>query len=417
MRPRHAWRRFREEGDPEARGALERRYQHLPTASDALEEFSGPPGKFADFARRWAAGPPPEPTGPPLGVAILSPDMAPRYETLPRLYVAPPKPENPVEPAAAPVVTSLPGPELREVLTAPAPPPPSGVPEENVESAVGALPAAPHTQLAPPNPLGSDRTGPPLTPPAPRTPATAGREKRPEPAAVSQCLGYWKQGLASVHRISHSGAAPHQEDLLGLAIEAGCLRLFGQDTSRSRAHWATLPARTEGEASVIVPRAAVLAKHWGRPGKLLIFDDHVRFEPEGGAAVWAPCTGAKMPAPDAAPAEGGVLAHRQDFLAAIRAAMGGDLSRAGLADEVRLILDDDRLLVVEAPGRGQVRLPIEYGSGDLDARVAPQWLLDALSCAPADEVTVESLGPFSPLRLESGFFTALLATRAAEPYL
>jgi hypothetical protein len=440
MRVKTAWRRWQAAGDPAAGAALARRYAYLrDDLAEVLEEFAGPPGQFADFARRQRL-PPPEPTGPPLATAILAPELAPQYPALPRLY----------QPATAPRLT---GPAVpprcgsddtgdgaaggATPTTAPAFQPPSDPirtttllslaqgdqpapipPAPCTEAPVPALASAPTGKAEPTVEASDEAPSSPLPRILASPPDHAVRPPRPaapRQVAACQALGYWIDGLSAVHRLVHPQAAGYRSDRIGLTIERDCVRLYAQDGSR--AHFANLPARTEGHASVWLPRADVLTRDWGRPGRLQVFEDHVRFEPETGDSVWAAAIPARLPRPDDTPTRAGALVHRADLLAALREAVGGDLRRPALPEEVRLIRDDRRLLVLEVPGRGLVRLPVRYVSGELDVRLAPRWLVEAIGCAPADEVCLESLGRFQPLRLESGWFTAMVATRAEESLL
>lgn len=418
MKATTAWRRWTTGRDPEAGAALEQRYRYLPDAPAALEEFAGRPGSFADFARRRSLGPPAEP-GPVLATAVLCPELRPCYPTLSRRYApaAPPVAPQP-DRAAAPQqehYTAFAAVADREELIRQ---------EEEPVHQVEAAPAAPALI-----PLADNAVPPPTAPaPAPPTAAPALRVRDlaprrpglvlprrpagPHQAAEVRVLRYWRDALSTIHRITRPDSN-REVGAIRLAVEDGCLKLFGRDASR--AHWVSVPARTVGAAQIAVDRADVLMREWGRAGRLSIFDEWLVFEPASGGCHWAPVVPAAMPAiPDDLGIAGAVL-HRDDLAAALGEATGRGRPIAELPTEVRLRGAADGLLV--DAGRGTVILPAAYVHGLPDVRVAPRWLLEAVSACPSEEVSLEMAGPYSPLTVTSGGFTAVLAPRTEEPLL
>jgi hypothetical protein len=271
-----------------------------------------------------------------------------------------------------------------------------------------APPARAHTPAPTPRPTAARTSVRPTAPVSPRTRAA------PRQVAEVEVLGYWRDALSVVHRISRPDS-DREVGTVRLAVEDGCLKLFGRD--HSRAHWSVVPARTEGAAVCAMDRADIAMKAFGQAGRLSIFEAWLLLEPASGGAYWVPSVPVVMPAIPNAPGVAGVVLHRDDLAAAIREAVGGCHYAAALPAAVRLVRDTGDRLVVEAEGRGTVTLPLTYANGNLDVRLRPRMLLDAIGCCPSDEVVLESLGRWQPLRLESGWFTAIMATRTEDPLL
>jgi hypothetical protein len=412
MRVKHNWERWQDDRAPDVRAALAKRYSYLPgNVEDALEEFSGRPGQFAAFARRRAMAPPADP-GPVLATAALSRRLMPEYARIPRRYVPPERVPAPAE-ALDTVGTVVPIQPANEsqlhTLT------------DLQDAAVEVLDNV--GAIAPTRPSNEAQVRPATTPPgrpaAPRLRAVSS-ERLPPPAkllhqvrAEVEVLQPWRAALGAVHRVSR----PDTDSRLGtirLSIADGHLCLFGRDGSRG--HWANLPAETTGAAAVAVSREDVLMGQWGQAGLLTIFEEWLLFQPVRGEPCWAAVVPAAVPALPAVPAFASVELHRGDLRDGLFEVLGGRLSLPELPEEVRLYRHAEDL-VLEAEGRGLVHIPPDSLQGDIEVRIAPKWLLDALSCAPADVVTLATGGRWEPLHVTSGWFRSLISTRSPEPYL
>jgi hypothetical protein len=413
MRTAVAWRRYRSDRDPEAGAALARRYSRLADVPEALAAFAGRPGSFADFTRRRALGPPAEP-GPVLASAVLSPELAPCYSAMPRRYTPPaPQPDRPAVQLVADVDADVGG-AGGEVgddgeVCGDVQPSPEGVEARAEPAAVPAIPAIAPARGPTPTPTPRSQAVRALVPPA--APPPPRRQVAPRQVAEVRLLPHWHAALSAVHRIARPDS-DREVGTIRLEVGAGSVTLFGRDASR--AHWAVVPAKTDGAAAVAMDRADVLMRHWGQPGRLSIFEDWLLIEPASGGAYWAPVIPAAVPVIPETTSIAGAVLHRDDLAAAIREAVGGG-HLAGLPPEMRIHRADGGLAL--DAGRGTVTLPAAYVHGRPDIRVAPRWLVEAVSACPSHEVVLETGGPFAPLKVESGWFTCLAATRTAESLL
>jgi hypothetical protein len=427
MRTNTAWQQWTADRDPEAGAALARRYDYVPDAVEALAEFSGRPGRFAAFARRRAMTPPADP-GPVIATAVLDPSLEPVFPVLPRRYVAP-----------SPAVASEPdAPELHDEGRHSVHQVPEGQgaitgggahSRERAERA--SFPAL-EESLDDPSEQAAERVSSPLRvhllavdcqpiqpgPPAARVtlrPETALPARPPAPprqVAEVKLLRYWHDALSAVHRICRPDT-DQEVGTIRLAVQDGCLQLFGRDSSR--AHWVTVPAHTEGVAQVALPREAVLLREWGQAGKLSIFAEWLVFEPLTGGRYWCPAIPATMPAIPDDLGKAGAILHRDDLAAALREVAGGGRARVDPLEEV-ILCRADSVLRLEST-RGTVTLPVGYIHGDLKLRIRPRLLSAAVACCPSTEVSLETAGDPAPLSVTSGWFSSLLATRSEVPYL
>jgi hypothetical protein len=227
-------------------------------------------------------------------------------------------------------------------------------------------------------------------------------------------LKTWRDALSVVRRITRSDSDPNLSTIR-LAVGSGNVRLFARDSSR--AHWATIPAHTTGAALVAMDRSDVLMRHWAQPGRLSIFSDWLKFEPDDGGIHWAPVLPATMPSLPDEPGCAGAVLHRDDLRAALGEVLGGRLGVGDLPEAIRLAGDGGDRLVLQVEGGGVVRVPTAYMHGGFEVSIAPRWLLDAVAAAPAEEVTLETAGRWQPLVARSGWFEAMIAARTEESVL